>query len=41
MSKNINLESVKALIEYYMLVGSDVDYLFQALMLKDMCPKGW
>ena len=39
MSQDIN--SVKAIIEYFVSVAVDGDYIFQALMLKDMCPKGW
>lgn len=37
----IEIESIKAIIEYEISVASDGDYIFQALILKDMCPNGW
>jgi hypothetical protein len=36
-----NLEQIKAIVEYAISISDDGDYIFQALMLKDMCPKGW
>lgn len=41
MNHKINSESIKAIIEYNILSSTDGDYIFQALVLKDMCPKGW
>ena len=34
-------ETLKALIEYKILVSDNGDYIMQALTLKDMNPKGW
>ena len=41
MEKSDDFEQIKAIIEYYISVAVDGDYVFQALILKDMCPNGW
>lgn len=37
----VNLEAVKGLIEFEIFNSSTGDYISQALILKDMNPKGW
>jgi hypothetical protein len=36
-----NLDSIKAIIEYYLSNTNDGDYILQALILKEMLPQGW
>lgn len=39
--KKVEKESLKAIIEYKILISEKGDYIMQALTLKDMNPKGW